>query len=97
MASVEPKISKKSAGDWVHALVKGSIGLVPGVGNVAAEVFGLVLAPPVPWRAQKGSGPDICNLGCCRLRLSEVLTEDRPRGRSIQNSGPDPVDRPIGR
>lgn len=40
-------IPKEDKGDIVHAIVRGSIGAVPIAGSLAAEVFGLVLNPPV--------------------------------------------------
>jgi hypothetical protein len=45
-------LPKQTAGDVVHAVVKGAIsGIpIPIAGGVAAEIFGLVLAPPLSKR-----------------------------------------------
>jgi hypothetical protein len=43
-------IVKRSAGDVVHSTVKGALGAVPYVGPLAAELFQLVIAPPLEKR-----------------------------------------------
>jgi len=48
----EPKYEppERKIGDVAHALVKGAIGSAPLVGNFAAELFGIVIAPPLDKR-----------------------------------------------
>ncbi len=44
---------KLSAGDYTYALVKGGIGAIPLAGSTAAEIFELLIAPPVSKRRDK--------------------------------------------
>jgi hypothetical protein len=48
----ESTLPKQTAGDVVHAVVKGAVsGIpIPIAGGIAAEIFGLVLAPPLSKR-----------------------------------------------
>ena len=41
---------KEGGGDWVHATVKGALGAIPLAGGLAAELFGMIVAPPVAKR-----------------------------------------------
>jgi hypothetical protein len=36
--------------DIAHSLVKGGLGAIPVIGSLAAEVFGLVVTPPLEKR-----------------------------------------------
>jgi hypothetical protein len=42
--------AKRSAGDFVHSTVKGALGAIPCAGPLAAELFQLVIAPPLERR-----------------------------------------------
>ncbi len=44
-ASVEPP--KSTSGDFLHAVVKAGLSALPGIGGPAAELFQLVIAPPI--------------------------------------------------
>ena len=41
---------KDAGGDWVHATVKGALGAIPLAGGLAAELFGMIVAPPIAKR-----------------------------------------------
>lgn len=42
--------NKKTSGDITHSLVKGGLGTIPVLGAAAAELFGLVVTPPLERR-----------------------------------------------
>jgi hypothetical protein len=42
----------ESTGDKLHAVAKGAIGCIPVAGSLAAELFNLVIAPPLQQRVQ---------------------------------------------
>ncbi|HAK73125.1 MAG TPA: hypothetical protein DCP36_05210 [Sporomusaceae bacterium] len=44
------EIPKETTGDYVHAIMKGEISSIPLVGGPAAELFGLIIAPPISKR-----------------------------------------------
>lgn len=44
---------KKSAGDIIHATVKAVISAIPIAGAPAAEIFALVVAPPLERRREE--------------------------------------------
>lgn len=44
---------KSTKGDIGHALVKGSISSIPIIGGAAAEIFSLILEPPISQRRDK--------------------------------------------
>lgn len=46
-------VPKKSAGDVVHAVVKGTLSVIPFAGGAAAELFTLILSPPLEKRRQR--------------------------------------------
>jgi hypothetical protein len=46
----ESALPAKTAGDVLHAIAKGALSGIPIGGGVAAEMFGLVLAPPLSKR-----------------------------------------------
>ncbi len=50
MKNNELKSPKATAGDVLHALAKGAVSGVPIAGGLAAEFFGLVIAPPLSKR-----------------------------------------------
>jgi hypothetical protein len=41
---------KNTPGDAAHALAKGAIGMIPVVGSLASEIFGLIVTPPLEKR-----------------------------------------------
>lgn len=45
-----PAVPMPTAGDAAHAVAKGALSGIPYVGGVAAELFGIVLAPPLSKR-----------------------------------------------
>ena len=53
VVKIKSEAPKESAGDWLHAVAKGSLGSIPIVGGVVSEVFGLVVAPPISRRRDK--------------------------------------------
>jgi len=44
------ELQKKSCGDIAHGLVKGALGTIPVLGAPAAEIFGLIVSPPLEKR-----------------------------------------------
>lgn len=44
---------KENAADTAHALAKAGISAIPGIGGPAAELFSLVIAPPINKRRQE--------------------------------------------
>ena len=59
---------KETAGDKIHALTKGGIGAVPVVGSVGAELFNMVVTPPLSKRLEAWRE----NVGQRILRLEEA-------------------------
>ena len=49
----EQEKPRKTAGDVLHALVKAGVSGIPIVGAPAAEIFALVVAPPLERRRDK--------------------------------------------
>ncbi len=47
------KLPQPTVGDWNHASVKAGLSLIPIVGGAAAELFALVIAPPLAKRRDK--------------------------------------------
>ena len=48
-----PKVPKATKGDTAHALVKGGIGAIPGIGSPLAEAFALAIGAPLEKRRQE--------------------------------------------
>ncbi len=46
-------IPKGSSKDKVYSVFKGALGVIPSVGGVASETFGLILSPPITRRREK--------------------------------------------
>ncbi len=72
---------KRTVGDIAHALVKGAIGSVPPVGGFAAEVFGIVIAPPLDkrrsdWMDQIGEGLRALEGKVEGFRIEELSSND---------------------
>lgn len=44
------KTNKITGMDVAHSLAKGGLGAIPVVGSLAAEIFGLVVTPPLEKR-----------------------------------------------
>lgn len=44
------EVNNATSKDIVHSLVKGGLGAIPVIGSLAAEVFGLVVTPPLDKR-----------------------------------------------
>lgn len=47
---------KRTRGDTTHSLVKAGLGSVPLIGNAAAELFNLIVAPPIEKRRDEWFG-----------------------------------------
>ena len=43
-------LTTNSCGDYTHALIKGGLGAIPVLGATAAELFGLIVTPPLEKR-----------------------------------------------
>src|ERR1041385_1961513 len=50
---MSPYLPAPSEGDKIHALIRGLLGSIPGVGNLSAELFGLLVRVPVERRLQE--------------------------------------------
>lgn len=50
MATDKPKVPKQSKGDVAHALAKAGLSIIPIVGSPAAELFQLIIQPPLEKR-----------------------------------------------
>ena len=44
------KTNKTTAGDVAHSLLKGGLGIIPSIGSLATEIFGLIVTPPLEKR-----------------------------------------------
>jgi len=46
-------VPRRTNADVYHGLVKAGISAIPGIGSPAAEIFGLILAPPISRRTEQ--------------------------------------------
>jgi len=44
------KLPQPQTGDYVHGIVRAGLSAIPGIGSPAAEIFALILAPPLTKR-----------------------------------------------
>lgn len=77
------KRSKISAGDVVHSLVKGAISAIPIAGGLGAELFNLIIAPPLAKRRDEWLDSIACRLEELEKRIEGFKIESLSQNESF--------------